>query len=62
MKLFDKIQRTLSVRIKSTKGATTLQTLGGPNWATPESRFEGKARIESQARERAGEGSGEGAR
>ena len=50
------------------KVATTLQKLGGPRQAKPESRersardLRAEARIEGEAIERAGEGSGEGTR
>ena len=50
------------------RGAATLQKLGGSKSGVARiegaerPRFEGEARIEGEARERAGEGSGEGAR
>ena len=52
--------------IEPTRGAATLQKLGGSesgearNEGAKRPRFEGEARIEGEARERAGEGSGEG--
>ena len=66
MKLFSKIQRTSSVRIESTKSATTLQKLGGPNSATPESRtrnaWDLRTKPESRAKSEKERGRGLGRR